>query len=86
MSKVIAIARTARRGIQLFTLHLDCSAHPLDTLRITPSLTRTEQDRGDGTDDCEEPRELEGIGSEQSAEDRDHRSPLRRSSIRAQIM
>ena len=67
-------------------LHLDGSAHALDTLGIAPGLTGTEQYRGHSADDCEEPRELEGIGRQQSADDRDHRSPLRRSSIRAQIM
>ncbi len=67
-------------------LHLDGSVHAFDTLRIAPGLTRAEQDRGDGADDCKEPRELEGIWGEQSADDRDHRSPLRRSSMRAQIM
>ncbi len=48
-------------------LHLDGSAHAFDTLRIAPGLSRAEQDRGDGADDCEEPRELEGIGGQQSA-------------------
>jgi len=74
-SKLVAIARTARRGIQLLTLHFDGSALALDTLRITPRLSRAEQDRGDGgddCDDCEETSELEGIGNQQSADDRHH--------------
>jgi hypothetical protein len=45
-------------------LHLDGSAHAFDTLRIAPGLSRAEQDRGDGADDCEESRELEGIGGQ----------------------
>ena len=85
-SKLVAITRTARRCFQLVMLHLDVPTQAFDALRIPPGFTGAEQDRGDSADDCEEPRELEGIGGQKSADDRDHRSPRRRSSMRAQTM
>ena len=67
-------------------LYLDVPAQAFDALGIASGLTGAEQDGGDGAHDGNEPREPEGIGGKDPADDGDHRSPRRRSSIRAQTM
>ena len=67
-------------------LHLDGSAHAFDTLRIAPGLTGTEQNSGNRTENCRQPDQPQGVGSKELPDGCDHRSPRRRSSIRAQIM
>jgi hypothetical protein len=70
----------------LVTLHLDRSAHARDTLGVTAGLTGAEQDGHHGAEHHEPAGDPQGVGCEGRTDDRDHRSPLRRSSIRAQTM
>ena len=67
-------------------LHLDGSAHALDTLNVAPCLTGAEQDGGDGANNGKKADDPQHIGGEDPADDGDHRSPRRRSSMRAQTI
>ena len=61
-------------------------ARAADEVALLPPGSAAEQNGGNSANGCEEPNKLQRIRREQAADDPDHRSPRRRSSIRAQIM
>jgi hypothetical protein len=70
----------------LFTLHLDGFAHALDALGVAASLAGAQQHGRHGAEHREPAGDPQGVWRQGGTDDGDHRSPRRRSSIRAQTM
>lgn len=76
VNKLVPIARTVSRGIQLITLHLDGFAHLLNALGVASCLARPEQDRTDCAQNCSQSRKPKGVWGEELPDEGNQRSPL----------